>query len=117
MGDEDRALIELVVTSDNSNEKKWHMLMVVIDGHYWEAKAMLDGQPLSYQRRIYGKRYCHGYELDIDVYTRNWLHANSDALGSELMEHVKEYGYSPEASKYLLKGQKMYAIPVEQRHG
>jgi hypothetical protein len=91
---------------------KAQALLRVIEAHYWEAREHLEARPISEQRRIHGKRYCPGYQLDIDVYARHWLHANGDSMPPEVIETVREHWYyKPEPSRFLAKGQTSYAIP------
>ena len=83
-----------------------------IDECYWDARKHFEAMPKSVQKRIHGKRYCLGYELDIDVYTRHWLAANSDKLAPGMLDFVREhFGYKPESSRFLEKGQTIYALP------
>lgn len=97
---------------------KAQALLRVIDAHYWRAREHLEARPKSEQRRIHGKRYCPGYQLDIDVYTRHWLHANGDRIAPEVVEAVREqWYYEPEQSRFLAKGQTSYAIPNKEVSG
>jgi len=99
------------------SEKAWGML-AIIEAHYWRAREDLEAMPKTAQRRIHGKRYLPGYQLDIDVYTRHWLASNTCLtsntcipIPSEVIEHVKTKGYyTPEKSKFLQPGQTSYRI-------
>ena len=103
-----------VINSKDANirAKAWGVLKV-IEAHYWRAREDLESMPKAAQRRIHGKRYCPGYQLDIDVYTRHWLVANkSIPISYEVIQHVKsEFGYDPEESKFLHPGQTSYRLP------
>lgn len=102
----------LLEAKETSLTIKAQALLRVIDAHYWRAREHFETLPRSKQRRIHGKRYCPGYELDIDVYTRHWLHANGDMIAPEVVECVREqWGYKPEPSRFLAKGKTSYAIP------
>ena len=110
-----------VINSKDANihAKAWGVLKV-IEAHYWRAREDLESMPKAAQRRIHGKRYCPGYHLDIDVYTRHWLVANkSIPISYEVIQHVKsEFGYDPEESKFLHPGQTSYRLPnagIERR--
>jgi hypothetical protein len=102
----------LLEAEETSMTIKAQALLRVIDAHYWRAREHLEARPRSEQRRIHGKRYSPGYQLDIDVYTRHWLHANGDRIPSGVVECVREqWHYEPEPSRFLAKGQTSYAIP------
>lgn len=85
----------------------------IIEAHYWRAREDLEAMPKAAQRRIHGTRYCPGYSLNIDVYTRHWLAANkSIPIPYEVIQHVKsKFGYDPQESKFLLHGQASYMLP------
>lgn len=102
----------LLAAEETSLTIKAQALLRVIDAHYWRAREHLEARPRAEQRRIHGKRYCPGYQLDIDVYTRHWLHANGDRIAPEVVECVREqWYYEPEPSRFLAKGQTSYTIP------
>lgn len=102
----------LLADKETSLTIKAQALLRIIDAHYWRAREHLESMPRSVQRRIHGKRYLPCYQLDIDVYTRHWLHANGDRISPEVIECVRnELGYEPEPSKFLAKGKTSYAIP------
>lgn len=108
----------LLGDTETSLTIKAQALLRVIDAHYWEAKERLEARPKAEQRRIHGKRYAPGYQLDIDVYTRHWLHANGDRIAPEVVEVVREqWCYEPEESRFLAKGQTSYAIPNAELRG
>jgi len=103
---------KLLRSEETSLVIKAQALLRVIDAHYWRARERLEEQPKSVQRRIHGKRYLPGYELDIDVYTRHWLHANRHIIAPDVVECVREqWHYDPEPSRFLAKGQTIYVIP------
>lgn len=97
----------------SSLDEKACAIFMIIDAHYWRAREQLDDMPASFRRRVHGKRYTKGYELDIDVYTRNWLAANKNIPGcQDAVEHfMKSTGYAPEASKFLPDGATSYKEP------
>ena len=102
---------KLLAAKDTSLTIKAQALLRVIEAHYWRALEHLDALPRAAQRRIHGKRYSPGYQLDIDVYTRHWLHANGDRIAPEVVECVRElWHYEPEQSRFLAKGYSIYAI-------
>lgn len=101
---------QLLESAEESLETKARALLLVIDAHYWRAREHLEALPMAKQRRIHGKRYCSGYELSVDVYTRHWLHANGNRIAPEVMQAVREqWYYEPEASKFLEQGKTIYA--------
>lgn len=106
----------VVGNEEYSIESRARALLKIIEMHYWRAREGLQGRPVSALKKIYGKRYCKGYKLDIDVYTRHWMHANRNNIGSrhpEEMEYIcKKLGYEPEASRYLPDGMTCYYIGV-----
>ena len=101
----------LLCSADASLTIKAQALLNVIEAHYWRAREHLEARPKTEQRRIHGKRYGPGYQLDIDVYTRHWLHANGDRITPEVIDAVREqWHYEPEPCRFLAKGQTSYAI-------
>lgn len=103
---------QLLAAENTSLTIKAQALLRVIDAHYWRAREHLEARPRTEQRRIHGKRYSPGYQLEIDVYTRHWLHANADRIAPDVIETVREqWHYEPEQSPFLAKGQTSYAIP------
>ena len=97
--------------ADTSLLVKSQALLDVIEAHYWRARESLEKQPKSEQRRIHGKRYCKGYELDIDVYTGHWLYANGNRIAPEIIAAVLMYwGYEPAESPFLMQGLTSYTI-------
>lgn len=108
----------LLAAEDTSLPIKAQALLRVIDAHYWRAREHIEALPRAAQRRIHGKRYCPGYQLDIDVYTRHWLHANGDRIASDVVDFVREqWSYEPEPSRFLAKGETSYAIPNAEVRG
>lgn len=104
--------LRLLGDDNTSLAIKAQAVLRVIDADYWRARAALEARPKAEQRRIHGKRYSCGYRLDIDVYTRHWLHANGDLIDPEVIKAVREqWFYEPESSRFLAKGQTIYAIP------
>jgi hypothetical protein len=103
---------KLLGSADTSLTIKAQALLRVIEAHYWRAREHLEARPKAEQRRIHGRRYCPFYQLDIDVYTRHWLHANGDRIAPEVIETLRDqWHYEPEASRFLARGQTSYAIP------
>jgi len=101
---------KLLSAEDTNLTIKAQALLLLIDAHYWRAREHLEAMPKADQRRIHGKRYCRGYELDIDVYTRHWLHANGDRMPPEVVQCVQDqWYYKPEQSPFLAKGQTSYS--------
>jgi hypothetical protein len=85
-------------------------LLAVIEAHYWRADEVLQTQPLAFRRRVHGRRYSPGYELDIDVYTKHWLWANGAKVKEQdVVKFVQdEFGYQPERSRFLPEGRTIY---------
>ena len=101
---------KLLSAEDTSLTIKAQALLLLIEAHYWRAREHLEARPKAEQRRIHGKRYCRGYELDIDVYTRHWLHANGDRMPPEVVQCVRDqWYYEPEQSPFLAKNQTSYS--------
>lgn len=90
---------------------------LIISAHYVRAWAALQNSKAAFRRKVYGKRYSPGYELDIDVYTNNWLHSlrNHVALGrhSKARKDFLTYNpsYKPVRNKYLPDGMTIYQEP------
>lgn len=100
----------VLISPTASMTKKMCAALRLIDVDYWRARKQVEGMPKKDQRRIHGKRYCAGYTLDIDVYTRHWLHANSDIVPPDVLEAVcAQWSYKPEESPYLFKGSTVYS--------
>lgn len=97
-----------------SINEKAYALFRIIEAHYWRAREQLDDMPASFRRRVHGKRYSKFYELEIDIYTRNWLAANQNIpVGQDVFEYViNELGYKPVPSKYLPVGSTSYREPA-----
>lgn len=97
--------------SDCSTGFKTHGLLLVISSHYWRARASLEKMPKAFQRKVHGKRYSPGHELEIDVYIRHWLFANCtkmaiDPLVIECLNSV--WHYKPEKHPLLHDGKTIY---------
>lgn len=98
------------IASDISGVKKAWALLHVIEAHYWRAREALEALPTAKQKKIHGKRYSKGYELDLDVYTRHWLWSNKDVealknRGCDFVDLLKEsFGYEPERSAFMPTG-------------
>ena len=91
--------------------RKANALIGLIDAYYWRAREHLESLPKAEQRRIHGKRYCRGYQLDIDIYTRHWLYANGNQFAPDVIEAVQElWCYEPEESRFLHKGKTTYSL-------
>ena len=111
-----------VMASDASPYAKANALLHIIEAHYWRARESLDLMPSKIRRCVHGKRYSRGYELDLDVYTRHWLWANSDSVaikgrGCDLPALLDQhFGYQPEENKFMPKGCTDYAL-LESRAG
>lgn len=89
------------------------LLNSIVWAHYWRCRENIEERKncKTILRKIRGKHYYTGYELDIDHYTRNWLWANSDLLCKEILEYLKEYwGYEPEENKFMKKGYTEYTV-------
>lgn len=91
-------------------KKAWYAVHKLIDAYYWGARKTLDKAKSPFRRRVHGKRFCRGYELGIDVYTRHWLWANGDRiLPPDVLDVIRSvWGYSAEEHKLLPKGQTRY---------
>jgi len=99
-----------IINSNQSNfaEKAHALLYGVITSHYWRARIHLKHLPVLFQKKIHGKRYCKGYRLDIDIYTRHWLEANGRNYDIEIIKEIKNIGYEPELSHFLLWNKTCY---------
>lgn len=85
-------------------------LLAWIKGHYWRAKEALEGSPKSFQRRVLGKRWAPGIEIEFDWYVRHWLDANGMRVREQDVVQClqDEFGYTPEKSPYLPPGATYY---------
>jgi hypothetical protein len=84
----------------------------ICDAHYWRAVEALDcPKKRSKLKKIRGKKYYPGYELDIDHYTPNWLASVRHLFDPEAVELFKKtYYYQEEPNKYLPKGCTIYQV-------
>ena len=98
-----------------STYQKAYAILEIIRAHYWRAREGLEARTVTKQKIIHGKRYCKGYQLDIDVYTKHWLFANGEKLVSkDVLNCIKDsFGYEPVKSKYLPPGFTSYVLPSE----
>lgn len=78
----------------------------VITAHYWRAREALDARKdkRTFLRKIIGKNYCKGYELDIDTYTRHWLGANPKSVKNGDVFRLLCIWFPPISNKYLKGG-------------
>ncbi len=90
------------------------LLHYIIAADYWRAREALEAMK-DYKKnikKIMGKKYFTGYLLDIDHYTNHWLAANGhrkELFAKETVQALQdEFGYEPEANKYLPKGMSIY---------
>lgn len=98
---------EKISQASSLEEKAYYYLQGVVWAHYWRAREDIESQrnSKSLLRKIRGKKYCPGYQLDIDHYTKHWLHANKRIIHEEVLNVIKEkWGYEPEETKYLPEG-------------
>ena len=104
----------VLAQTDYPMHERARALLHVIEAHYWRARAALELEPRSFQRRVHGKRYCRGYRLSIDVYTRHWLAANGSRVKEQdVVAHVIAEWYRPENSRFLPYGASMYREPAK----
>lgn len=97
----------------NDREKAFAILQVC-RCHYWRAGEALDANPkrISLLRKVRGKKYYGGYELEFDHYIPHWLFAQSHLFPDDVMKEIKNtWHYEPEESKYLPKGYTQYILP------
>ncbi len=104
---------DIINSKDSNIHLRAYGVLNVIEAHYYRALEFLELMPKIAQRRIYGKRYCPGYVMSIDVYTRHWLAANKHIpVKYGVMKYLKdEFGYEPEESKFLPTGRSIYILP------
>ena len=89
------------------------LLHGVVLPHYWRAREKLEAKKnlKSSLKKIFNKKYCSGYEMDIDHYTEHWLFAQKNAsfMTEGIFEQLCQY-YDPKESKYLPAGCTEYQI-------
>lgn len=102
----------IVHDKSKSLDARARALLQVMESHYWRARSGLDGSTLAVQKKVHGKRYCRGYKLDVDVYTRHWMHSNRDIqVDPQVMAYIRdEIGYKPEQSDFLPDGHTSYVV-------
>jgi len=99
-----------ILRSDAHIHIKSQAMLNIIDAHYWRAREGFDKYPKKTQRRIHGKRFLRGYQLDIDVYTRHWLWAQEMApIDKSVRDYVIKNFYTPEQSRFMGKGKTTYS--------
>lgn len=94
-------------------------LLMRIDAHYWRALKHLENtkRKAYFLKKIRGKKYYTGYELDIDDYTRHWLSANGGNYDPALIECLESnWGYKAEKNKYLPEGYSIYRFSEKEDH-
>jgi len=99
------------ISDDNQPHKNaYYFLHYIIKAHYWRAREALESTHnyRTFLRKIVGKKYSPGYELDIDHYTEHWLHANKHLMNEATLQYFIDWFYSPKESKYLPKGHTTY---------
>ena len=92
-------------------ERSYVILHTIIWSHYWRARISIEMQRKrkTYLKKIRGSKYYSCYVLDIDHYTKHWLHACGEIIGNENVKAIEDhFHYTPEANKYLHKGMTMY---------
>lgn len=96
------------------------LLNGVIKSHYWRAREQfLSNKTLL--RKVVGKSYSPGYELEFDFYIQNWLYSNHDILplnnefGQRVIKEFENlYHYKKIPNKYLPKGCTTYQDKEKQ---
>jgi hypothetical protein len=86
-------------------------VLMIIDAHYHGQVEVLECDPKrrSHTKMAVGRKYYPGYELDIDHYTRHWLHSMGHLIDGDVLFFLQEFmGYYAEKSKYLEKGHTVY---------
>lgn len=104
----------VVFHSDADMPTRARALLYWCEAHYWRARSSLGVMPKAFQRKVHGKNYFPGYELDIDVYTRHWLWSMGEKLATnDVLDYLADvFGYTPEKSKFLPKGYTEYGLPA-----
>jgi hypothetical protein len=100
--------------SSDAGHKAYVLMNYIITAHYWRAREQLETCN-NYEiciKKIAGKNYSHGYELDIDHYTEHWLHAQRKAayMQDGVLEYFIENWYTPNPCKYLPDGCTAYVF-------
>lgn len=92
------------------HQNAYYFLHKISKAHYFRAREALEVRPdyRKFLRKIVGKKYSPGYELDIDHYTQHWLHANKHLMNEATFQYFTDWFYSPKESKYLPKGHTEY---------
>ncbi len=88
-------------------------LLNIITSHYWRARLCIENgrTPQTVLRKIMGKTYEKGTELDIHCYTKDWLGSNGDRYDKEIVKVLEqEYGYVSRKNRYLGDGCSVYEI-------
>lgn len=87
------------------------LMHYIITAHYWRAREFIESRKdyAKCLKKIRGRKYYKGYQLDIDHYTENWLFANKgqEFMKDGVLESCKTW-YEPKKSKYLPKGMSIY---------
>lgn len=91
---------KLFSESKTSHGKAGAIMRFVVLAHYYRAVENLKKSQI---KKIVGKKYVPGYELDIDDYSRHWLFSMKDHFQSDVFEALCEW-YEPEECKFLPKG-------------
>jgi len=103
----------VVGDKENPIHQRASALLRVIEAHYWHARQALEAQPKEFLRKVLGKRYTTGIQIEIDWYTSNWL-ASMEGLRPfhEIAEETKyiieEFGYKPERHRFMKPGNTTY---------
>ena len=92
---------------------KAQALLRIIEAHYWRALESIDSMTEKERRMLHGKNYCRGYVLELDTYTRHWLHSNSGIVTDPaIIEYIRtEWRYEPEPSPFMAQGNTYYSMP------
>ncbi len=102
---------ELLKHAHSTTEQARIHLNFIILAHYWRAVEQLYNQSGVGRKlkKIYGKEYYPGVDLDIDTYTRHWMAANADVPGPDVYQELIKI-YNPVQSKYMRKGYTVYSF-------
>lgn len=98
-------------------EKAGYFLNRIIWSHYWRARGEIEAQRncKTLLKKIRGTKYYPFYELDMDHYIPNWLHANKKMVPQDVLDVIKDqWGYEPEENKYLPEGRTSYLFSTSQ---